>query len=830
MQPRLVALFALAFVLYVVASLGAAGAALDAGVFAVAVVAAASALTPQWLPRATGAVSSVAGTPGARSVSWLGTVLSLGLTAYLSRAAHSMSGEILCALALPAASVLVLQLALRVPDLPPRLPKRLPWVLGALAIAVLGGFAGLFAALPPIWIGRRALIAPAGWSQGPLLAASACAGFALLVRLARRRLGSDARALAANLWAAVGTVCAAAALLAYELAFQVREARAPLVAFGAAALLIGHAWTLSPDRVRVASAWTRELFAGAIALGMAVAALALLPRFGLALPALALALPFTLLFLAARRALRALAARVFAPHGGALLAGIATARADAYGADDYAEFAARVLKPLRRAGRLPETAPRLVSFDPPRMTQLDGAGFARTTEQAFPPAVAARVEQKPGEIIVRSELAMLLPRRPDLASLVRALDELDALCVVPLVASGELEGALVIANGARRDPLTLEELDALDRLAGQLAPIARGYMSLERVRLRADRLRAEREALAARTEELSNDLSELRAQGAAVRAGLGAPLPERDPVQYSGAMRALADHLALVAPQHMPVLLSAETGIALPPIAQSIHRASGRVQEPFVILDGAELSATAVLERLCGVGSAADAKPGLLELIGRGTLLLLDVCALSSEVQLMLAEVFEERCIRPLRSNASYPFEGRVIATARRPLAELVEAGALVPELARWFASTHYRVPPLRDRPEDLESLLLLALDRAARVLGKPAVGVEAEALRVLIEYDWPGNETELVSAVERAVARAQGERIAYGDLPRLSYGSAESGGGSFAEQERDILRRALQRANGDRTQAARALGLKRAMFIEKLERLGVDDGATADN
>ncbi|HEY6878779.1 MAG TPA: GAF domain-containing protein, partial [Polyangiales bacterium] len=558
MQPRLVALFALAFVLYVVASLGAAGVALDAGVLAVAAVAAASALTPQWLPRATGAVSSVVGTPGARTVAWLGTVQALGLAAYLARSAHTMSGEMLCALALPAASVLVLQLSLRVPDLPPRLPKRLPWVLGALALAVLGAVAGLIAALPPIWIGSRAWIAPAGWALAPLWAASACAGFGLMVRLVRRRLGSDARALAANLWAAVGTLCCGLGLLAYEL--SPRAARAPWIAFSAATLLIGHAWTLSPDRVRVASAWTRELVAGAIALGVALAAMVGLSRVGVTLPALVLAVPFTVLFLAARHGLRLLTARAFAPHGGALLMAIDEASAGAYGAEDYAEFAARVLKPLRRAGKLPETAPRLVSFDPPRVTVLDGAGFARTAEQSLPQALAARIDQRPGEVLVRSELAMLLPRRPDLAPLVRALDELDALCVAPLVASGELEGALVVARGARRDVLTLEELDALERLAAQLAPIARGYLSLERTRRRADGLRGERDALALRSEELDHELAELRAQSSAVRAGLGAPPPERDPVQYSAAMRALAEHLARVAPQHMPVLLSAETG------------------------------------------------------------------------------------------------------------------------------------------------------------------------------------------------------------------------------------------------------------------------------
>jgi two-component system response regulator HydG len=489
-----------------------------------------------------------------------------------------------------------------------------------------------------------------------------------------------------------------------------------------------------------------------------------------------------------------------------------------------------VLKPLRRAGRLPETAPRLISFDPPRMAQLDAAGFARVSEHTLASAIAMRLADTIGEPIVRAELGVLLPRRPELAGLVKALDELDALCVVPLVVDGSLEGALVIARGARRDAVTLEELLALERLAAELTPIAAGFLALERVRLRADALAAQRAQLSLRVEEQANALSELRAQMSAVKAGLGLPLPERDPVQYSASMRAQSELLLRAAPHDVPLLLCAETGLALAPVAQSIHRASGRGAEPFVILDASELSTEAALSRLFGVGSAADAKPGLLELIGAGTLLLIDVCALSHEVQHALAQAFAERRVRPLRSFASYPFMGRIIATARRPVAELVESKAMTTELARWLSATSYRVPPLRERPEDLESLLLLALDRAARVLGKPAKGVEAEALKALIEYDWPGNELELVSIVERAVARAEGERIAYRDLPALPAFATFTSSGSFAEQEREILRRALAHAGGNRTEAARALGLKRGILLEKLRALGVDDPTSAEN
>jgi DNA-binding NtrC family response regulator len=832
MPSRLVALFAFAFVLYVVASLGAAGVPLDVGVLSVALVAAANALLPLRLSR--GASSD--GGQGAPLVGWLATTLALGLAGYLSLAARGMLGELLCALALPAAGLAVLRLALRVPDAPPRLRTRLPIAVAAIAAASVGALAGLVAALPPWWLGGRALIAPYSWALLPLWAAVACVGVALSLRLLRRQLGSDAHALAANLWATMGLAGGALAFAVFALLRRAGFAgpEPHVVLAGAAALVsLGHVWALAPKRVRVASAWARELFAGSTALALVGGAFALVLS---ALPALPrgahwLAVPFVLAFLAVRRALRSVGQRLLAPHGGRLIEAIAQARRDAFGAADYADFAARVLKPLRRAGSLPETAPRLVSFDPPRVAQLDAAGFARIGEHTLTPAISSRFARVPGEPIVRSELTVLLPRRPELAALVRALDELDVLCAVPLVAGGQLEGALLVARGARQAPVTLEELLALERLASDLTPVAAGLLALERVRLRADELAAQRAALLLRNEEQANDLDELRTQMAAVKAGLGLPLPERDPVQYSAAMRAQTELLLRAAPHEVPLLLCAGTGLALAPIAQSVHRASGRKDQPFVILDCAELSsAEAACARLFGLGVAAEAKPGLLELIGAGTLLLIDVCALAPEVQRLLADVFEERRVRPAHSNASYPFEGRVIATARRPLAELGESGALVSELGRWLSASSYRVPPLRERPEDLESLLLLALDRAARVLGKPAKGVEAEALKALIEYDWPGNETELVSVVERAVARAGGERITFRDLPPLPAFATFSASGSFAEQEREILRRALQQAGGNRTEAARALGLKRGILVEKLRRLGVEDPTSAEN
>lgn len=813
MQPRFLAFFALAFVLYVVASIGAAGGELDVGVLAVTLVGSASALAPLWLR-----ARSLSTSEASDRVASLGLVLACALGARLSLAGHSLLGEIACGVALPALGLVLLRLACVLPDAPTRLSRQ-RWLVPLAGVgALLAALAGVAAALPPLWFSGRSLIAPPRWAAAPWLALLGCLVCALGLRLARRALGSSARALAANLWATLG-LAVAGALLALTPFVRGSWSEVAL-AVAAAACLLGHVFMVTPARVQHAGASARALLALALAAAAALAVGHVLQPLALApLGALgACLLAFVVAYASIARALD----RALAPQHGALLRAIEEVQRSAYGALSFEEFAALVLKPLRRAAGVPEAAPLLVTFDPARCAELDAAGYARLRERTLSHALLERLVHRPGEAIVRSDLSGSLVRRPELAGLVRALDELGALCVLPLRAGGELEGALVIARGERRAPLTLEELLALARLSDALAPIVVSFSSLARARTRADLAEAKSRALSVDGEAQANALRALREQVSAVKAGLGLPLPERDPVQYSPPMRELTARLAQVAANDVPLCLWGETGLAYAAIAQSIHRQSGRASEPFVIVDGAGLSQEAAFAQLFGAGSERSAKPGVLTLIERGTLLVLDVAALAPSAQRALADTLSERRVRPLDTNASEPFEGRLVVTLRRSVSELCEAGALVPELARWFERTAYRVPALRERPEDLESLFLLALDRAARVFGKPAKGIEADALRALIEHAWPGNEAELVSVVERAFASAEGPRIALSDLPPLR-SAAPKTLGSFVEQEREILRRALERAGGSRTRAARALGLKRSEFNEKLRALALD-------
>jgi DNA-binding NtrC family response regulator len=851
-QQRVVAFAAAGFVLYAMASAGAGAVVLDAGSVGLAIVALGCALLPVWPGRVREAgMVAAAEDIGRPLVTLLSASLSLLLGAQLSAEVHPLLAELVTAMALPFLGALVLRLALRVPDVPVRLVRHMGSELVLRFLGLVALVLGVVAALPPIWFFGRALIAPHWLALAPPAFALACLVIATALRLFRRRLGSDARALSANLWATLGSVLGlllVAGVLAFR--FQLGAARGAehaTLALSAGLFALGHAWLVSPERAVVASRWARELFAVAISFAAAAALFVLAERAfpgdalsRLLLCALLLA-GFALLLSMFRRVSRF----VLAPHRGRLLDAIAEATREGLGALDHDDLGARVLKPLRRASLSPEAAPILYSMHPERELRLDAAGQPRSTPRALHPSVAQRLAQFPGEPIVRDDLAARLLRRPELRDLIAALDELDALCVVPLLWQGELEGALVVARGARRDPLTLEELGALESFARFVAASASVFLMAERANLRFAEASAERAELKARVDELVEERDALRTESVALRAGQSALAPQSEIVAYSPAMRALSMRLHKLAADDVTLLLVSEPGTPLVPLARLAHEASGRSEGPFVVAECADFAPGDSR----GVPAPGDSRghpapgdsrghpapgdlasalfgshrgPGWLELAGSGTLVLVDVPAMGPEVQRMLARALAEKRALRVASGSAYPVEARLIVTARRSLEQLMTAGVLTAELGRWLEPAATLVPPLRERREDIESLVLKALDQCARAWGRHVLGVAPDALRALIEHDWPGNLDELTLVVQRAVVEAQGTRITREDLPPLTRGASLPG--SYLDQERDILRRALDQAGGSKTRAARSLGLKRSTLIEKLRRLGLED------
>jgi DNA-binding NtrC family response regulator len=165
-------------------------------------------------------------------------------------------------------------------------------------------------------------------------------------------------------------------------------------------------------------------------------------------------------------------------------------------------------------------------------------------------------------------------------------------------------------------------------------------------------------------------------------------------------------------------------------------------------------------------------------------------------------------------------------------LIELQKRGALEPDLATWFSQCGLTIPPLRERREDIPSLALLAIDRACRVLARDPIGIEHDAMGALIGHDWPGDVAELELVVELAVARASAKTIGVRDLPPLVWPGSDEGEplrGTYLEIERRLLEHALRRSGGNKSEAARMLGLKRTTFLDKLRRHGLEQRAPRD-
>lgn len=815
-QGRIFPLVGPLLVLYLIAEVAASGEALDLGAMGLCVLALIVSAAPAWMLRG-------APRPGVRRVTTLGVACGVVLVRAAMPSLSSLYLDLGASIGLPLAGALALHLALDTPDRPRALGHRwLRWL--AWGGAVVASVGALLAEAPAMPVGGDVLIVPQRWTWAAPLYAGLAVAVAAVLRVARRRMGSAPEALASNGWATLGSTVAVAAGLS-GLGLVRADALAPEVARGLWAaslvsLLAGHVAMLGARRQVHAGRSTRRLIAGALAVGVVSVLAALLVErlpsdpvaigVGVAFCAVASAALYRLTFVAVRRLL--------APFGGRLIEGTNEALRRAVGATDLEQLGAAILPPLRRASGALDADPYLLLVDPSREVRVDAASIAHVEPRELSPALLARLAEKPGEVVVAAPIAEQVVRRADLRPLADALERLDALCVVPLAVDFEVEGALVVPRGRRRAALTLEEIDRLEtlgrHLGGQVAMLAQS----ERGRRRTRDAVVAREKLAEQLEHAQEELDKLRADTRILKAGGAAERFTEPAIAYSRPMRQLTQRVQEVGPVDAPVLLCGEEGTPLDRVGHLIHQAGGRRAGPFVVAECAAVRPERTEAAL--FGEAKVESPGWLRLAAGGTCLLLDVPALSLEAQAKLAEALATHRAPLADGTGSYLMEARIVATSRVPLGPLVAAGAFDAELHRRLEPLALEVPPLRERREDLPSLLLLALDRTCRVTGLPVLGIDAAAQEALVEHAWPGNLRELASVVDRAVAAAQGEKITLEDLPPLApTEAADPWSGTYAEIEARALEAAMARADGNKSEAARLLGLKRTTFLDKLKR-----------
>ncbi|RME74472.1 MAG: sigma-54-dependent Fis family transcriptional regulator [Planctomycetota bacterium] len=343
-----------------------------------------------------------------------------------------------------------------------------------------------------------------------------------------------------------------------------------------------------------------------------------------------------------------------------------------------------------------------------------------------------------------------------------------------------------------------------------------------------------------RVRRLQNELESLRSELEG-RFGFEAIVAE------SEGMRLALRRAAAAARTRSNVLLVGETGTGKEVVARAIHHAGPRARAPFVAINCAALPREIMESELFGhargafTGALTD-KRGLFRAAHGGTLLLDEITEMPVETQAKLLRALETGCVRPIGTEREQPVDVRVIAATNRDPQQAVEQGRLRADLYYRLGVIVIELPPLRERPEDIEPLALRAIAELGARLERRVRGIRPEALEALRRHRWPGNVRELRNVIESALVLAPGPWIELADLPpsvAVAAGTAASDGAAQALEtneiapldatlkavERRMILRALACAGGNKSRAAEMLGISRKRIYRKLEEYGMAPG-----
>ncbi|MBV8761637.1 MAG: sigma-54-dependent Fis family transcriptional regulator [Deltaproteobacteria bacterium] len=301
----------------------------------------------------------------------------------------------------------------------------------------------------------------------------------------------------------------------------------------------------------------------------------------------------------------------------------------------------------------------------------------------------------------------------------------------------------------------------------------------------------------------------------------------------SAPLREMTQMIRRVADSDATVLITGESGTGKELVARALHDLSPRRGEPFVAINCGAMPAPLLESELFGHvrGAFTDAKtsrPGLFMQAGRGTIFLDEIGEMPLEMQVKLLRVLQERTVRPVGGDAEVPIEARVLTATNRDLGHEVEEARFREDLYYRVNVVAIHVPPLRERCADISVLAQHMLKRIAARSSKPVVEISADALRKLTCYEWPGNVRELENSIERAVALCGAGPILPEHLPakiqsfepnRIELNATSpSELITLEEMERRYVRQVLESVRGNKTHAARLLGIDRRSLYRRLE------------
>ena len=336
------------------------------------------------------------------------------------------------------------------------------------------------------------------------------------------------------------------------------------------------------------------------------------------------------------------------------------------------------------------------------------------------------------------------------------------------------------------------------------------------------------------------DVRNLREENRNLREALGKRYSHPNIVSRSPKMQEVLATVERVAPTNATVLLGGESGVGKDLIARAIHEKSKRASGPFVKINSTAIPENLLESELFGFEKGAftgaiAAKPGKFELADKGTLFLDEIGDIPPATQVKLLRVLQEREFERLGGTKTVKVDVRLVAATNRDLREALEQGTFREDLYYRLNVVPIDIAPLRERKEDIPELVNLFISRFAAESGKQIDGISSEAMQTMVNYHWPGNVRELQNIVERACALSKGPQLETTDIhiDARSAKAAANGSPGFLpdgmtmeQWEDEMVQEALRRANGNKSQAARLLGLSRNALRYRLSKIGIGDEA----